>query len=56
MGGGINLEFGIDMYTQVNLKKYTLNQFLSVQSLSHVRLFVTLWTAAHQASLSIANS
>ena len=23
-----------------------------VQSLSHVRLFVTPWTAAHQASLS----
>ena len=28
----------------------------SVQSLSHVRLFVTPWTAAHRASLSIANS
>ena len=28
----------------------------SVQSLSHIRLFVTPWTAAHQASLSIANS
>ena len=28
----------------------------SVQSLSHVRLFVTPWTAAHQASLSITNS
>ena len=28
----------------------------SVQSLSHVRLFVTLWTAEHQASLSITNS
>ena len=28
----------------------------SVQSLSHVRLFVTLWIAAHQASLSITNS
>ena len=28
----------------------------SVQSLSRVRLFVTLWTTAHQASLSIANS
>ena len=27
----------------------------SVQLLSHVRLFVTLWTAAHQASLSITN-
>ena len=28
----------------------------SVQSLSHVRLFVTPWTAARQASLSITNS
>ena len=28
----------------------------SVQSLSHVRLFVTPWIAAHQASLSITNS
>ena len=28
----------------------------SVQSLSPVRLFVTPWTAAHQASLSITNS
>ena len=28
----------------------------SVQSLSLVRLFVTPWTAAHQASLSISNS
>ena len=29
--------------------------FGSVQSLSRVRLFVTPWTAAHQASLSIIN-
>ena len=28
----------------------------SVQSLSCVQLFVTLWTAAHQASMSITNS
>ena len=28
----------------------------SVQSLSHVQLFVTPWTVAHQASLSITNS
>ena len=28
----------------------------SVQSLSHIRLFATPWTAAHQASLSITNS
>ena len=31
-------------------------QFSSVQSLSCVQLFVTPWTAAHQASLSITNS
>ena len=31
-------------------------QFSSVQSLSRVRLFATLWIAAHQASLSITNS
>ena len=30
--------------------------FSSVQSLSHVRLFETPWTAARQASLSITNS
>ena len=31
-------------------------QFSLVQLLSHVRLFVTPWTAARQASLSITNS
>ena len=31
-------------------------QFSSVQLLSHVQLFVTPWTAARQASLSIINS
>ena len=30
--------------------------FSSVQSLSHVLLFVSPWTAAHQTSLSITNS
>ena len=33
-----------------------LPQFYLVQSLSHVQLFVTPWTAACQASLSITNS
>ena len=33
-----------------------LASFNSVQSLIHVRLFVTPWTAACQASLSITNS
>ena len=31
-------------------------QFSSVQSLSHLWLFATPWTSAHQASLSITNS
>ena len=31
-------------------------EFSLVQLLSHVQLFVTPWTAAHQASLSITNS
>ena len=33
-----------------------LYTFSSVQSLSHVQLFVTPWTAARQASLSITSS
>ena len=33
-----------------------ISQFSSVQSLSHVRLFVNPWIAARQASLSITNS
>ena len=33
-----------------------IEQLSSVQSLSCVQLFVTPWTAAHQASLSITNS
>ena len=32
------------------------HQFSSIQSLSHVQLFATPWTAACQASLSITNS
>ena len=35
---------------------YLLTCFVVVQSLSHVQLFVTPWTAAHQASLSITIS
>ena len=41
-------------------EQYCINlsciSFSSVQSLSRVRLFVTPWTAARQASLSITNS
>ena len=32
-----------------------LTQFSSVQSLSHVQLFATPWTTAHQAALAITN-
>ena len=39
------------------LNKCLLNEWISsVQSLTHVQLFVTPWTAACQASLSITNS
>ena len=34
----------------------SLSKFSSFQSLSHVRLFATPWTASHQGSLSITNS
>ena len=45
------------MSTDMLVKAKQLKQwFSSVQSLSHVWLFVTPWTAAHQASLSITNS
>ena len=37
-------------------KSSSFIQFCSLQLLRHVRLFVTAWTAAHQASLSITNS
>ena len=40
---------------QVFVKTQVLS-FSSVQSLSRVRLFVTPWIAAHQASMSITNS
>ena len=41
-------------YTQVKFRSFP--QAHSVQSLSHVQLFVTPWIAARQASLSITNS
>ena len=40
----------------INFLHEICHQFSSVQSLSHVRLFVTPWIAARQASLSITNS
>ena len=45
------------MYPKMELLDHILRlHFSSVQSLSRVRLFVTPWTAARQASLSITNS
>ena len=44
------------VFTDINNLRWSHTWFSSVQSLSHVRLFVTPWTAAHQASLSITNS
>ena len=38
------------------IKTLKLKFMNSVQSLSHVQLFVTPWTEAHKASLSITNS
>ena len=38
------------------VNKWEAKVFSSVQLLSHVRLFATLWIAARQASLSITNS
>ena len=43
-------------YTHTHNTESTIHQFSSVQSLSHVRLPVTPWTTACQASLSIINS
>ena len=46
--------FIVTLVRTITLK--LLLKFSSVQSLSHVRLFVTPWIAARQASLSITNS
>ena len=44
----------IEIWNYFPIQEYFFFYF-SVQSLSHVWLFETPWTAAHQASLSIAN-
>ena len=51
----IHFEF-IFVYGVRKCSNFILLRVSSVQSLSHVRLFVTPWIAAHQASLSITNS
>ena len=49
-----------DVHTLIFFQFFRKHQDLftvsSVQLLSHIRLFATPWTAAHQASLSITNS
>ena len=59
----IHYFYKIDMSRDIHcivFKEYTMTQtsvqFSSVQSLSHVWLFETPWSAAHQASLSITSS
>ena len=56
LGFFVNLEIPNFSYQIEMTGKFKTNQFSSVQSLSHVRLFATPWIAAPQASLSITNS
>ena len=44
------------IYTHTKHYIVLCNVFSSVQWLSHVRLFVTPWTAPRQASLSVSDS
>ena len=44
------------IFPSLKVLNYLAPPISSVQSLSCVRLFVTPWTVAHQASLSITNS
>ena len=46
----------LNVHLQISKILADFLQFSSVQLLSRVRLFLTPWTAAHQASLSITNS
>ena len=63
MGIGIDiLVSGTEKRPQKEIHEYMQTwyiprwHFSSVQSLSHVQLFATPWTAAYKASLSITNS
>ena len=50
---GINANIGaLTTFPQSKIKQL---QFSSVQSLIHIQIFVTPWTAAHQTSFSITN-
>ena len=54
------VKYPVHLYLNLHVKltesKLGLLQFSSVQSLCHVWLFETPWTAAHQVSLSITSS
>ena len=52
----VNFENKKQFNMKTKLFEKNLTFLSSVQVLSHVWLFVTPWTAAHQASLSITNS
>ena len=51
----MEIEYKISNF-KIYRNAYLKRQHFIVQLLSHVRLFVTPWTAARQASLSITNS
>ena len=50
------MKANINHIANLYIAELSIIQFSSVQSLTRVRLFVTPWIAAHQASLSIINS
>ena len=52
----ILMEISVKYSLEGLMLKLKLQSFSSVQLLSHVWLFMTPWTAARQASLSISNS
>ena len=53
-GNHFTLLVGMQTSTATEEKSVEIPSVGSVQSLSHVQIFVTPWTAAHQTSLSIS--
>ena len=52
----LSYQWSPTIYKGLSKSIHHMIQVNSVQSLSHVQIFATLWTRAHQASLSITNS
>ena len=52
----IGVSSNVDSFTKTSVHDYQNYTSIQFSSLSHIRLFATPWTAAHQASLSITNS